>query len=214
MEQPQNFRSAFNGFNREDVVRYLEYLNAKHASTYTQLTGELHALRQKLETPDDGALAQLQTRCAELENALAAEQAVKEQAIQRAAELEQQVLTLQQEKAELEQQTEDARKFQQTAQARCTELEAQANRELEAYRRAERAERVARERADRIYSHTNGLLSEATVLVDDAAKEIDTVSQEILRNMDILRTAVEKSRAAMKDASAAMFQIRPDEEEV
>ena len=30
MAAPQNFRSAFNGFNREDVVHYLEYLNSKH----------------------------------------------------------------------------------------------------------------------------------------------------------------------------------------
>ena len=28
MSTPQNFRSAFNGFNREDVVHYLEYISA------------------------------------------------------------------------------------------------------------------------------------------------------------------------------------------
>ena len=37
MATPQSFRSAFNGFNREDVVHYLEYLNAKHASQLDQL---------------------------------------------------------------------------------------------------------------------------------------------------------------------------------
>lgn len=213
MDQPQNFRSAFNGFNREDVVRYLEYLNAKHANTYNQLNGELQMLRQKQEAPDSGALAQLQSQCAALESALSAEQAVKQQAVQRAAELEQQVLALQQEKAALAKQAEEAQKAREAAEAKCAGLAVQANRELEAYRRAERAERVARERADRIYSHTNGLLSDATVLVDDAAKEIDSVSAEVLRNLDILKAAVQKSRSAMLDASTTMYRLRPDGED-
>ena len=46
MAAPQNFRSAFNGFNREDVVHYLEYLNAKHTNQINQLTAENEALRQ------------------------------------------------------------------------------------------------------------------------------------------------------------------------
>ena len=38
MASAQNFRSAFNGFNREDVVHYIEYLNAKHTGALNQLT--------------------------------------------------------------------------------------------------------------------------------------------------------------------------------
>ena len=45
MAAPKNFRSAFNGFNREDVVRYLEYINAKHTAEINQLTGEADYLR-------------------------------------------------------------------------------------------------------------------------------------------------------------------------
>ena len=30
MSQNHNFRSAIGGFNRQDVVRYIEYLNNKH----------------------------------------------------------------------------------------------------------------------------------------------------------------------------------------
>ena len=40
MAASQNFRSAFNGFNREDVVHYLEYLNTKHTNQVNQLTAE------------------------------------------------------------------------------------------------------------------------------------------------------------------------------
>ena len=50
MSAPQKFRSAFNGFNREDVVRYLEYLNNKHTSEINRLTSEADFLRSKLES--------------------------------------------------------------------------------------------------------------------------------------------------------------------
>ena len=49
MAAPQNFRSAFNGFNREDVVRYLEYINTKHQNQVNQLTAEAEELRTQLE---------------------------------------------------------------------------------------------------------------------------------------------------------------------
>ena len=49
MASPQNFRSAFNGFNREDVVHYLEYINSKHNTLVNQLTEENEQLRAQLE---------------------------------------------------------------------------------------------------------------------------------------------------------------------
>ena len=56
MPAPQNFRSAFNGFNREDVVHYIEYLNSKHTGAVNQLKSENQTLADELEalraTPD------------------------------------------------------------------------------------------------------------------------------------------------------------------
>ena len=51
-----NFRTALSGFNREDVVHYIEYMNAKFNTQLNQLTGEAQELRDKLsalaEIPD------------------------------------------------------------------------------------------------------------------------------------------------------------------
>ena len=44
MANSQNFRSAFNGFNREDVVKYIEYLNGKHSADLNQLNAELERI--------------------------------------------------------------------------------------------------------------------------------------------------------------------------
>ena len=49
MSAPQKFRSALNGFNREDVASYLEYLNSKHTAQVNQLTSEADFLRAKLD---------------------------------------------------------------------------------------------------------------------------------------------------------------------
>jgi len=51
MAAPQNFRNAFNGFNKEDVVQYLEYINTKHNNQVNQLTTEMEELRTKLDQP-------------------------------------------------------------------------------------------------------------------------------------------------------------------
>ena len=52
MTHVKNFRSALNGFNREDVVQYIEYLNAKHNAQMLELTAELDLLRSEAPSAD------------------------------------------------------------------------------------------------------------------------------------------------------------------
>ena len=89
MSTPQSFRSALNGFNREDVVHYLEYLNTKHTNQVNQLTAENDALRQQVEALPElenqqSVISSLEDRCDELTRQLEAARA-------RCAELEQQL---------------------------------------------------------------------------------------------------------------------------
>lgn len=49
MAENMNFRRAFNGFNREDVVRYIEYMNSKNTFTVNQLKSENQTLMDELE---------------------------------------------------------------------------------------------------------------------------------------------------------------------
>ncbi len=49
MAENMNFRRAFNGFNREDVVRYIEYMNSKNTFTVNQLKSENQTLLDELE---------------------------------------------------------------------------------------------------------------------------------------------------------------------
>ena len=186
MAEQQTFRSAFNGFNREDVVRYIEYINNQHKNQVSQLNTELEELRTQLAQAQESAnaspnadleqrLEESQNRCAALEAELAETNALLEEAM--------------------------------NAQTQAEQVRADA--ELEAYRRAERTERLARERAEQLYAQANGALAEATTLVDQAAAQIGTMANDIAGQMNNFRDAVIGTKSVLADAAAAMYSIRP-----
>ena len=82
--------------------------------------------------------------------------------------------------------------------------------ELEAYRRAERTERLARERAERMYQQANGVLADATVKVDDAATQIGALSDRVISQLTELQNAVSGSKQALQDASSVLSTLRPN----
>ena len=73
MAVSKNFRTALGGFNRQDVVRYIEYMNNQHSAELEQLNSQLQ-LAQEKQNDNSELLAQLEAanaRCAELEAQLA-----------------------------------------------------------------------------------------------------------------------------------------------
>lgn len=192
MAAAQNFRSAFNGFNREDVVHYLEYLNAKHTNQINQLTAENEALRAQVDTlpeleSQQLLVASLEEKCAELTRLLEAAQA-------RCKELEQ---------AAAQTPAEDAKPQEPAPSPRASE-------ELEAYRRAERIEREARERAELVYFQANSVLTEATAKVDGISSDITEMADKVMTQLTQLQVAVSSSKQALQDASSIMGTIRPN----
>ena len=162
----QHFRSALNGFNRQDVVNYIEYLNNQHSAQIEQLNTQLQtALSNAAPAADSDLQAQLDA------------------ALARCAELEQQL----------------AQTASKEAPCDCKE------QELEAYRRAERAERLARDRAQQIYTQANAALADATVKAEAAADQIGTQLQAC---QDTLLAVKENFQQTV----AALYAIRPEEE--
>lgn len=233
MSAVKNFRSAFNGFNREDVVHYIEYVNNKHNATIYQLNNELQNLRGELAAlhakPDqdpellaqleearaaNAALteelntlrSQIETLTQEAADARAAQESMVqelEQANSDHAEqdgLRQELETTKQELADTKQQLEQSRQAVATAHL---------NYELEAYRRAERVERLAGERVNRMYEQINGILADAALQADENAVRIGEVADRVAAQLSELQAAVAQSRNAMKDTATAMYTVRP-----
>ena len=199
MAAPQNFRSAFNGFNREDVVHYLEYINTKHNNLVNQLTSENQELRAAAQQPaveDQSELVEsLQAQCEELTAQLEEEK-------NRCAELTGKLEALQLRCQELETQTETVTPAET--------ISVLASEELEAYRRAERIEREAKERSELVYYQANSVLTEAAAKVDTIASDVTDMADQVMRQLTQLQMAVSSSKQALQDASSIMNTIRPN----
>lgn len=183
MSNNHHFRKAFKGFHREDVVHYIEYLNGKHAGEVNQMKSEIQALKDELEALRKQAPSVDTTALEEVT-------AQRDEAL---AQLEQ-----------LQAQLESASENVNTSTATLAEAE------LEAYRRAERMERIAKERADEIYRKATATLADATAQLEAALGQVDQIVDTVNGQLNQLHNAAEDGRAALKDAVDTMYAIRPE----
>ena len=168
MATPQRFRSAFNGFNREDVVNYIEYLNNSHNNQIEHLRNQLNEISA---APSSDVVAGLQAqldaallRCSELEEQLAAKQ------------------------------------------------EVDVSKELEAYRRAESAERLANERAQKIYTEAQSFISKAATMATSATGDFEDIASRTIAQLNEYQAAIEATVSNFKAAAASLGALAPAEE--
>lgn len=167
----KNFRSAFNGFNRQDVVHYIELLNNQHKAQIEQLNNQLAIANQKASAGN-----------ADLQAELAA-------ALERCAELEAQLASAP-EKAEA----------------------VPAQEELEFYRRAEQAERMARERAQQIYTQANAILADTAAKAEAAVAEVADLAGQANARLQAYQQAINGTQELFQNAISALYAIKPDSE--
>ena len=192
----QNFRSSLHGFNRQDVASYLEYLNNRHAAQVNQLNTALEALRRQAAAPvEDPQRTALEARCRELEQQLETARKERDEALAQREAAEQKLAS--------------ARQDREEALLRSCGEKLEANRELEAYRRAERTERMARERAEQVYSETGTVLTQASNRIEAALRQMTGISQQVTGQLDTLQTAIASSRLALQDAAQTIDKLKP-----
>ena len=180
MAESQNFRTALNGFNREDVVGYIEYLNAKHTAEINQIRAELDALRARPSVP---------VQFGSSDRELAAAQSTIDHLRSQLTELQLRYDALENEKVPT--------------------IQYSTSQELEVYRRAERIERVAKERAEQVYHQVNGALADATIKVDSAFAQLGDLTAQLSSQLAQLEEAVTGSREALAEATEVLYNIRP-----
>ena len=197
MSAAYNFRTAFNGFNREDVVHYIEYINSKNTAQVNQLRSDLAAAQQEA-----AALRATPPKDPAMEEQI-------QQLTARIAQLEDEVLTAHIAKSDAETALESMTRERDKALEAQTTARRHSEEELEAYRRAERMERQAKERADAMYTRANSIVADATARVDEAAQQINGIADQVAAQLSVLQNAVAGSKGALQDASAALYNIRP-----
>ena len=192
------FRSALNGFNRSDVVSYIESVSAEQKAALQALQDENQKLKNeklKLESKimqmqqDDEALQEqvnsLAAEAAELTEKLTQAEADKDAA--EAAYLEHVSNT--EEPAEPE--AEDAQDEEEDA---CSE-------ELAAYRRAEAAERSAVQRANRIYAQISEICESARNKYLESGDEIAALTADLTSGLARLQEAFAEVQVIFDEAA-------------
>ena len=199
MDTPQQFRTALNGFRREDVVRYLEYLNAKHNTEMNHMAQEADSLRSEV--------AALKAQLSEKKDSQKPDEDIQD--------LKARLEASEAEKKELEAVISDLKKEAETvSQPAEPEMpqENLANQELEAYRRAERAERVANEKADLIYHRANAILDEASGKIDGASADLSQLAERINSQLQQMQYSINSSKTALKSAVDTMHALHVDKD--
>ena len=186
MSAPQKFRSALNGFNREDVVSYLEYINSKHIAQVNQLTMEADSLRSQLENAQPSA---------DQAEVIAALEEERDDLRARVEELQARLAAMEQ---------------VQPAAALMPAASFSTSEELEVYRRAERTERLARERSDMIYRQANGILKEASCRISDASETILPAAEQAMTQLTELLNTINSGKQSLQDAVVILNTLRSD----
>ena len=102
---------------------------------------------------------------------------------------------------------------------RCEELEEKlanveantAEKELETYRRAERAERQANERARQIYDQANAALTDATNMAQSAADKIGQIADATVTQLREYQSSISATADSFRDAAATLYAVKPEE---
>lgn len=194
----QNFRFAFNGFNRSDVVNYLEFLNRKHSEQINQLTLDNEMLRQQLNA--EQTFADSSDEIEKLRAQLEALTQERDALMCRVISLE----------SKLSEQPAAPAPNPGVSSADAAADLYDPMQELEIYRRAERAEREAKERAEKIRNSAEEFVQLAITKAQSAAETYDDAARQTNARLNALLTSVDDGRQAMLSAVEQLRKINMD----
>jgi DNA repair exonuclease SbcCD ATPase subunit len=206
MSEPLNFRSAFNGFNREDVVHYIEYLNSKHENKVRQLQADLATMQRESFLADDEEdqnefVEQMKEQFEQQEALLTALNTEKDELLSKCVQLEADLAALTAENQSLASKAKQLEAqlatvvAERDAAAAKPRMSAYVEDELAAYRRAERVERLATERAHMIYRNLRTALQDTAAKTDHAVTNLDNISGQFSTQLNALRSSLSDSKS-------------------
>jgi len=173
MSMDRNFRSALSGFNRSDVVNFIEESSIAHEKAIRQLKDENEKLRARVE---------------------ALEREHETLAVEAAA--------APQPEPQPEPQLTPAPEPTAPAGTEET-APAPSESELAAYRRAEAVERAAQRRAAALCREVNGIVENASARFGEAGSGVDTLMQDLSITLRRLTDTFAEFKLAFDDTSDA-----------
>lgn len=205
MTEPQTFRSAFNGFHREDVVNHIAFMTNKHEIQVNQLRAEADSLRTELEELRSADVQDCMDRVTELEEELSARDAeltAARQALEaanlRIAEQEEQLAAL---------------RAQGGSGSAAAESSDWGELRALAQRRAEVAENDARARINELYDDATEALRAASTGLGATTDTFEMLAEKFRADLVELMEAVKIGRNSLSAAATTLDCLRPEASE-
>ena len=180
MAATDNFRSALHGFNRTDVVQFIEEQTLSH---------EKALRRQKEETE------RVQNALEEARNEIDRLNALNEDLTAKLEEAEKAPVPEEAPSPALDAPMEPVQTVVQTAPSNFNEME------LAAYRRAEMTERMARERAEAASGRMKTIFSQADEKLEITQQDMSTLCQTFHHDFEQLQQILETARDIVSESS-------------
>ena len=208
------FRTAVSGFNRTDVVNYIESTSIEHQKALRKLTDErdkLSAENARLQSELAALQAQLTQAQADNDalsgqvNALAQEGSELAEQLKQSEEARQELLTRPAPQPETPAGPEAPEESEEPEAAQEPSL---TEKELTAYRRAEQTERNAAVRARRIYAQLSNLCEDARTRYQDSGEEIAALAADLSTGLSRLQDAFAEVQIIFDDAQNAFDDMQ------
>ena len=215
MSDFSKFRTAVSGFNRTDVVNYIESTSIEHQKALRKLTDE----RDKLAAENARLQVELAGLQKRLEQAQADNDALSGQVnalAQEGSDLDEQLKKYEEARQELlirhapqpEETAEPAPQPEESEEPEAAQEPSLTEKELTAYRRAEQTERNAAVRARRIYAQLSNLCEDARTRYMDSGEEIAALAADLSTGLSRLQDAFAEVQVIFDDAQNAFDDMQ------
>lgn len=218
-DQPTQFRIALHGYNREDVVAFIDRMSREHGEIVRRLEERNERLRAELTQAKEALAAAGEN--AETEKALADTQALVADLRGRNNELEAKIRSLE---AALEEAgthkesepipmtvTQDLSEpippIAEVLPVTVAPSKDYTELELAAYRRAELAERLARERSQDIYRQVQSVFAQANQRLDTGRADLENLSKTLTADVNEMLNLLTNLNGAYRQAEASFAEI-------
>ena len=219
MPETMQFRAALNGYNREDVVAYIDQMSREHEEAVTRLQEKNTQLRVQLEAANEALAA--------AEDDAETKQALSE-ATDLITELRNQNQQLEAQVKELEQTLASAGKnaapetvtapntqdleepippVTQVLPVELAPARDYSELELAAYRRAELAERMARERAGDVYRQIQSVFNQANTKLGTGKSDLEQLTKALSTDVNQLIILLTNLTGAYQNAEASFAEL-------
>ena len=214
MSDFSKFRTAVSGFNRTDVVNYIESTSIEHQKALRKLTDErdkLAAENARLQVELAGLQKRLEQAQADNDalsgqvNALAQEGSDLAEQLKKSEEARQELLI--RPAPQPEEPAEPAPQPEEPEESEAQEPSL-TEKELTAYRRAEQTERNAAVRARRIYAQLSNLCEDARTRYMDSGEEIAALAADLSTGLSRLQDAFAEVQVIFDDAQNAFDDMQ------